>query len=470
MEPQTKIMKRGDSSSTESVEENVIEGESLTDTFDSEEMEDFEPQEKSRRIDSRDSCSDAEGDAFFESSADVNQKFEDVTIENQSICQSSFIPKHLFVETLQHLNANDIKAALCTCKYWSRMISSSEELMKKLLLKIHFYDPADCGDSLTPLLNSRRNYVNLQISIKNNKQVDMKIDAILKKFASTIVDLKIIKIGGFNSLMTNQLPFVKLKSLELQAVCGRHYCDLQNICTLKILSVNGLSPESLISCLENNPELEELTLHENSFISYFNKISEAEIPFKLTKFSILDHINTNDALHGEFPSEDWDVKARIDFLKFLEMQSSSLCSLHIDKCFVDDLNKIIKMLPVLECLEVNQLIGDESKLILQCVSSIKTLLASKISSHLLFAAIQSFPNLKTILIENIKTDQFFIIIRNARSLENFYYFWASAKEKKQGNFINLRKLYSRTEVYETSCSNIDVQIMKKKDFFQMSAK
>lgn len=403
--------------------------------------------------------SDTDTDFEFSSQEEVNEKEIDAP-EDPISC----LPDKLFINIIQHLNGDDIKAAFCVSNHWSKLLLRSEEIIKKLFLKIDLTEEISYNDRLLSLFKSRRAYENVQISIGNIKEVEKKIDAILNKFACSIVSLKILKIGGFNSMMKQPLSFTKLQSLELHVVCGRLSCDLQNVCTLKKLSVNGLSPEALMLCLKNNPELEELVLYENAFISYLNGFAELELPFKLTKLSILDHITHTKHLEGEFPAQQWDSKAR---MKFLMSQASSLNSLHMEKCFVTELNRIVKFLPVLECLEVNQLIGDPSKLNIKGIAKIRTLIATKISDDLLCAAVNSFEHLKTIFIENLKTDQFFFIIRNAKSLKCFCYFFASATTKPKGNFIDLESIYHRADIYGSSCPDIEVKRMKKEFFIEM---
>lgn len=346
---------------------------------------------------------------------------------------------------LQHLSGNEIKIASEVSKKWMRKIFHSRHLMSKFVLRVDIDDPQDCGERFASLVKTTRHYTDVAIKIGNNKQLIEKVDRILMKISRSVRHLKLVKIGGFNSMLRNPLEFFELETLALQVVCGR-LCGgfLANVCSLKKLSVNGLDPEGLILCLQQNPLLEELKLFENSWISYFFRDISVALPFKLKKLTIADHFNTESVLQpGEFPAPQWDNISRINFKKLLKSQASSLQSLSIDSCFAEDLNGILKCLPALQCLEVNRIIGDVSKLSLESYSNIRTFTAASISDNLLHAIIGSFKNLHSLSINKLKTHQFFFIARHARNLQNFTYFWASETEKKYGNLIELNHLYQK---------------------------
>lgn len=402
--------------------------------------------------------------SFKYSSADQDEflyvpKVLDVLMNN--------LPEEALPLIFQHLTETEVKIATNVSKLWHNKIIKCEELMKRhLKLNIEVENSESCF-RLLPLLKSQRAYSKLKIFTGNDREVVKIIDAILKKFAASIVNLEIHKIGGYNSMLKKPLSFSKLESLELNVICGRLFCPFDHICTLKKLSINGLDPNELLPCLKQNPFLEKLVLYENSFISYFDHDLSSELPFKLRTLAVLDHINTDLIMYQEFPAALWDGKARVNFMKFLKSQRSNLTSLHMDLCFAEDLNRILKMLPALKSLEVNQLTGDLSKLSLDNYCNIATFIATKISDQLLTAVIASFSNMKSIFIENLRTHQFSNIIRNAHNLENFCYFWASKSEKVHGSFVNLKYFYGRLEIHEASCSIIDIQIMKKKVFLEM---
>ena len=365
---------------------------------------------------------------------------------------------------LQHLTGHEIKTATEVSKNWSRKLAKCEELTTKhLKLNIDVESPSSCSNLLA-LLKSRRTYKDVNISINNDKEVEKIADSILRKFGNSIVNLKILKIGGHNSFLKKPLSLNRLESLELNIVCGRISCPLEDISMLKKLSVNGFDPRQFLATLQKTPCLEQLLLYENSFISYFDQDMSPNLPFRLKKLGIYDHFNTKLVLCREFPAEIWDNKARINFMKFINVQSIELKSLHMDSCASEDLKKILKMLPALEILEVNRLTGDLSKLKLMNNKKITTFIATKVIDQLLNEVIANFPNLKSIFIGNVKTHQFFNIIRNAKRLEKFCYFWAAKSEKIHGSFINLKKFYQQTESIE---SVIDFQIMKKETFIGM---
>lgn len=382
---------------------------------------------------------------------------------------SPFSSPRVFDLIAQHLSGDEVKAASLTCRKWNRMVVSSEKCMQKLLLLIDTTSQSNFDSLLNDILVSRRCYTNLEISLgTNDAKSARKVDRILKKFALSIVNLKLTKIGGRNSMLNKPLWLLKLESLELHVVCGRLTGEfLKNVCTLKKLTVNGLDPDGLLPCLQQNPQLEELTLYENSFISYFDRNLSLKLPFSLKKFSIFDHLSTNLPLQGEFPASRWNPRARLNFFKFLKTQASSLTSLHMDVCFAEDLNYIIKLLPLLECLEVNNIYGDLTKLHLEKNESIERFIASAngINSFLLYAIVASCVNLQSMFVFKLQVNQFLFVTRFACKLSKFGYFWALATGKTFGNSVNLKALHlNMVQVDEGINPHLFVQVMDKKAF------
>jgi hypothetical protein len=367
-----------------------------------------------------------------------------------------------------HLSGNDIKTLAQVSQILLRRISSSEKCMKKLLLIVDTFDEGHFESLLADVLKSCRCYSNVEISLKNNLEAMKNVDRIIKKFAMSIVNLKITKIGGYKSMLNKPLLLLKLESLELHVVCGRVTSEfLENVCTLKKLTVNGLDQSSLQPCLQQNPQLEELTIYENAFISYFDRNLSVKVPFRLKKLAIFDHLNSGLPLQGELSASQWSQKARLNFFKFLKTQSSSLTSLHMDVCYAEDLNYIIKSLPLLECLEVNKIAGDILKLRLEPNESIERFIASSngINGFLLYAIVASCVNLKSMFIYKLQLNQFLFIARFAVQLTKFCYFWALETDKPFGNSLNLKNLHKqKIQEDEGINPNLVVQVMNKEQY------
>lgn len=363
----------------------------------------------------------------------------------------------------QYFEASDVKNAFLVNKQWNRLTSASENCMGKLLLVID-----SCRDDLlSGVLMSRRCYANLEISLNNQRAVVKKFERVLKKFSVTIVNLKITKYGGFNSFLEKPLLLLKLEVLELHIVSGRVSGEfLKNVCTLKKLTVNGLDPHALLPCLLQNPQLEVLTLYENAFICYFNQRIPLYLPFCLKSLAVFDHLNTHLSLQGELAAALWDPKPRINFFKFTKSQAVSLTSLHLDTCFADDLNRIIKCLPYLECLEVNKITGDLVKLRLEHNETItKFISSSKISGFLLFAIVSSCANLRSMFVHKLSVNHFLFVVRFAYRLENFGYFWANETDELIGKSIDLKALYDYIhQIDEGILPNINVEYSRKEKF------
>ena len=365
----------------------------------------------------------------------------------------------------RYLEPNDVKSAFSVNKQWNRLVSASDECMGKLLLKIDTTRDVNF-DFLSDVLKSKRCYANIAISLKNEKEIVKKVERILKKFAVSTIYLKITKIGGFKSLLEKPLMLMNLEVLDLHVICGRvsgHF--LKNVCTLKKLTVNGLNQTALLPYLQQNPDLESLELFENAFICYFNQNIAQNIPFALKSLAVFDHLNSGFALEGEFRASLWNGEQRINFSRFLKSQQRSLTSLHLDYCFVDDLNCIIKSLPHLNCLEVNSIEGNLINLRLDTNETItKFITTKKITGILLFAIVTSCLNLQSMFIHKIQKSHFLFVVRFAVKLTNFGYFWASATEEI-GNSIDLKALYeNRILANDNVIRNLNIQITKKHNF------
>lgn len=366
----------------------------------------------------------------------------------------------------RYLEMKDVKAAFSVSKQWNRLVSASEECMRKLLLKIDTTRDGNFNNFLSDVLKSQRCYANIEISLKNDKEIMKKVERILKKFAVSTINLKITKIGGFKSFLEKPLMLMNLEVLDLHVICGRA-CGkfLQNVCTLKKLTINGLNQTALLPILQQNPNLKSLELFENAFICYFNQNIALNIPFALKSLAVFDHLNSGLALEGEFRASFWNPKQRINFSKFLKSQQETLTSLHLDFCFVDDLNRIIQSLPHLDCLEVNAIEGNLINLRLDFNETItKFITTKKITGVLLFAIVTSCLNLQSMFIHKIQTSHFLFIVRFAVKLTNFGYFWATATEEI-GNSIDLKALYeSRVQANDDVVRDVKIQITKKENF------
>ncbi|CRK96859.1 CLUMA_CG010014, isoform A [Clunio marinus] len=377
------------------------------------------------------------------------------------------IPDKTIELIFQHFSTQDVKTASCVSIFWYHKIGKSMICMKKLKLKL------DLENSMLILMKSSRNYANIQIDASCNPTNCNLFNSIVRKFASSLTNLEVTKVGGFNTILNEILLLTRLECLKLNIICGRITGEfLSGVCTLKILSVNGLDPSGLKMCLEQNPEFEDLTLYENSFISYFSQDFTNAIPFNLKKLSVLDHFNTKYCLAGEFPAERWNSVSRYYFYKFLTFQATTLHSLHLDNCHVDDLNKILKLL-TLKTLEINWMVGDLQKVSLEKNFTVINFIASsRISTFLLESIVENLKNMKTMFINRISTHQFLYILRKSYQLKSFHYFWAYKIRKPRGNFINLSTIF-RHELFRACKFNelinfeVSINITTKEEFLKL---
>lgn len=395
---------------------------------------------------------------------DIEEAYEAPTLETSTdpfIC----LPDDAQALILENLSGSDFKTASLVSKHWYHKFAHTEIISTKLTLKIDFIENENSQeDDLLALLKSHRRLTNVQIFIKNSKSINKKVDAILKKCSSYVEHLRIEKIGGLNAIFKQPMLFSKLESFVIHISGGRLSCALGNVHTLKYLSVDGIDLEPLEYCLVQNPGLEELTLHENAFISYFERYIIAYAQFKLKKFSVLDHLASPYALDGEFPAEIWEYNHRINFTMFLKSQASSLTSLHMSNCFAEDFKRIIKSLPRLTCLEINQMSGDLSKLKFEKNRNITTFIADSVQDELLQIVVNNFENLEFIYIGNVRTLQFFFTVLVSPKLQQFSYFWASSDVKEHGRFIDLKKSYRKCK--NARHPNLKIQRIKKEIFIK----
>ena len=401
----------------------------------------------------------------FESSSELEESDFEEEPELNSTDPFKQFPANLLDLILQHLKVNEIKGASCVSRIWYRKTSKSENFLERIVLKLGI-DETEVPEesSWIRLFGSLRRYKNLQIAIDNDKTYEKICDAIIKRYARSLVMLKLMKVGGFNTILKKALPFDNLEVLDLYVVCGRIFGGLEDARSLKKLSVCGLNSTALMKCLENNANLEELVLYENSFISYFNADMSKLASFQLKSFSLKDHINTNFTLEGELAATDWEVKDRMNILKFLKSQATSLKFLHFDKCFTSDLNRIIKALPYLKCLEVNSFVGEPNELKLEANLNIESFVSTSICDELIEGITNNFKNMKNLYVKNLKTHQFFAIVNNSPNLTRFGYLWASDSQKKCGNFVDLSKLHQGVF---GECENIEIFYARQENFMKL---
>lgn len=195
------------------------------------------------------------------------------------------------------------------------------------------------------------------------------------------------------------MPFSsQLTSCELHAVSGRLSGGfLEHVKTLRKLTVNGLDPHGLVKCLTKNTYLEELTLYENSFISYFENDISPMIKFTLKKFALYDHLSSGLHLDGEFEARRWTKRVLKNIVKFLKTQNN-LKSLHFDSCHILNVGNLI--MPSVEILEINNLHGSAKELKIPPDNNVRVLMTNFPSIDFM----SKFPKLKAIFIKFLTSD------------------------------------------------------------------
>lgn len=216
-------------------------------------------------------------------------------------------------------------------------------------------------------------------------------------------------------MLNCSLPFSSnLTEVELHGVCARLSGKfLEFVETLRKLTVNGLDPLGLYSCLTKNDHLTEIILYENSFISYFENDISSMIKFKLKKFALYDHLSSGLQLNGEFEARRWTKPMLKNLIKFLRTQKC-LKSLHFDSCHAANLGKFIR--PSIEILEVNNIHGSDEELKISSDNNVRVLRTNFASIDLL----SKFPKLEAIFVKFFTSDMLFVKLQNIH-IQNIYY-------------------------------------------------
>jgi hypothetical protein len=370
------------------------------------------------KISSQNNCVDYE-EFVYNPEAFTIQFSQESTLNNQHI-----ISENVLDLVLQHLPYQDLKEASVVSKHWYMRIAKSENLMKKLKLVINVYCNDDPEEFLL-LLSSKRQYADVELVVNNDRQTMNFMEAICIKFSKSIENLKIIKYGGHLNFLKRELPFDKLTSIELFSVCSTLSTTfLGEVSTLKKIVIDGIEPNAVKKLLILNPDVEELILYENSFITYLN-LDLSSIYMNLKSFAIFDHFNSGLKLPGEFEAVEWARTHRERLKSFLFHQSPTLTTLRLDKCYVGDFNSIISSLPNLKSLEVNKILGDANKIKFLPITSVKTFIAMSIDDVFLQKIVEHFEEISSIYIHHAKINQLLWLLRNSMNVENCGYFWLS---------------------------------------------
>lgn len=325
------------------------------------------------------------------------------------------------------------------CKTWYRQISRTESALSKFKLKLDCYCDGDMHEFFE-LLQSDRDYTHVEMIVNNDDETMMVMASLLLKFAKSIRHLKLVKYGGHLNFLTKSIAFDKLETVELYASCSTMSTEFLSQCeNLKKITLDGVSEKNLREILKKNPNVEELILYENAFITYLN-LNLPNIFMNLKTFGYLDHMSSGFTMPGEFAGGDWTVSSREMMMKFLMYQSPTLQTLRLDKVYVDDLATILDSLPLLKNLEINQIVGNVSALRLPMNSSIEVFFAMKIHDLLLCEIVKNLKSLKSLFLHYVKSHQFVFLWDNSVQLREFSYFWASSSERINGPFIELDRI------------------------------
>lgn len=246
-------------------------------------------------------------------------------------------------------------------------------------------------------------------------------------------------------MLNHPLPFSKrLTKVELHAVCGRLSAGfLKYVKTLRNLIVNGVDPKGLTVCLTNNSKLTELTLYENSFVSYFENDISPLISFKLKKFALLDHLSTGLQLDGEYEAKLWTKSMLQNIVKFLRSQNQ-LKYLQLDKCLAVNIAYLV--MPSLKILEIKSIKGNIEELDMS-YNNVQVLLTNYATPILL----AKFQELKYVFVRILSTDMLFIKDFNDH-VEGIYF---EEKEDDTLEWIN---------------ENVIIKRMTKNEFTKMFCK
>jgi hypothetical protein len=356
--------------------------------------------------------------------SDDDYSFEDTQTLHSLEDPINNLPDTAISLVMQHLSGTEIRNMLSVSRDWHRELTRTPDFKNKskLVIKADEISNPDNVNFMT-MMKSRREYSNIEVFANNDKKAEKKIDKLLRKFSKTTVNLKISKVGGFNSMLKHPLVFPLLQFLEIQVSCGRLSPNFQLTSNLMSLTVNGVDQDVLRSLVASSPKLTQLKLFENSFISYFTKKMTSKLSLK--SLAVFDHKNTGNALSGEFSAHTWSGRERINFMALIKTQRWTLTYLRLDSCCAEDLSDVLKRLEALKTFELNQITGDSSSLKICLHRNIEAFMSSSPSDILLVYVVSSFKRLKKIYLENLNSHQLSFIGRHAKHLKTLYYSWAA---------------------------------------------
>lgn len=179
---------------------------------------------------------------------------------------------------IQHLEFDDFIKASQVSKRWNEVLSTSENLMEKVIVKM---DHFDSKKNFHQIVNeSSRNYQSFELNCKLNVERSLNALKTVHTFSSTLIELDLWEVNLDRiSAFKDRLNFSQLKHLKLHKVDEKaSFLLFQNCTTLETLKLSSMSfHEYLFVRVERIETLVKLALHDCNF-DYFETFKDLQKP------------------------------------------------------------------------------------------------------------------------------------------------------------------------------------------------
>jgi hypothetical protein len=321
----------------------------------------------------------------------------------------------------QHLSFVDVLKCSQVSTDWNWSIGTSSKCLSKIQLK---FDDSQSEAKLRQLINTKREYRNLRLTIKD-ESIPNRALRLLQKLAPTLLDLKLIIVLENIEIIPELVDFPKLESLDITGRYLKKHSEyaystghgtgplklqvegyFKNVTTLKKLRIGfALTNDSKISdWIMKQRKLEELTFScWTDYIFENDLLADASFPLRSFEFS-------------GFAKGNRSIQIA-NFHKFLLKMSESLTFLIISNTQPETIEFAVNNLPNLKKFHCYNIKGDISNLKLKPNKSIIELKLTEHKSKQTETLFKSLVNLEVLKTTGIDKTDLKWIFRNMKTLK-----------------------------------------------------
>lgn len=243
---------------------------------------------------------------------------EQIKVDPLTRLTNRFPYKYIF----KYLNFKDIINLSVMSKSWYNVVANCPTGMSKMKVRIDCSKKSSKAETPpTPaeiklLKNSSRKYQNIDFSCQHDQKFSEECLLFINCNRDFIVELTVQEMADVNIDFIGDIWMPKLKVLKIKATNETPCSRIFNLCrNLEVVHFDSNYDESILNCLNKNPNIYDIKFSNDVFESIFNIDPLGDFPFEVSSFTSL--------------AWKTDEMTEFNFIQFLAKQAYSLTDLKL---------------------------------------------------------------------------------------------------------------------------------------------